>query len=451
MENFDSCSLNILIQFAYILNPFSLAAGICFIITMFLLLCSALISGSEIAFFSLNPSQLHELKNNNTKRNKIIIKLLETPKKLLATILIANNFINVAIVILSAFIINKTFDFSGYQILGFIIQVIVITAIILLFGEIMPKMYATQNAVIFANFMSSPIRLLLKILHPLSLLLVNSTSIIDKRISKKAPDISIDELSKAIDITANKEDTQQKIEEKKILKGIVKFGDIDVKEIMKARIDVTAINEEINFKDLLKIILESGFSRIPVYKDNFDTILGIIYIKDLVPYLENGKEFNWIDKMKPAFFVPENKKINVLLKEFQEKKIHLAIVVDEYGGTSGIVTLEDIIEEIVGEISDEFDKETDDFIYSKIDDNNYIFEGKTTLNDLYKIIGIEDYVFDDIKGESDTIAGLILELEGKIPEKNEIITYQNFQFKIIATDNRRIKKIKITINDKNKI
>jgi len=451
MENFDSCSLNILIQFASILKPFSLAAGICFIITMFLLLCSALISGSEIAFFSLSPSQLHELKNNNTKRNKIIIKLLETPKKLLATILIANNFINVAIVILSAFIINKTFDFSGYQILGFIIQVIIITAIILLFGEIMPKMYATQNAVIFANFMSSPIRLLLKFLHPMSLLLVNSTSIIDKRISKKAPDISIDELSKAIDITANKEDSQQKIEEKKILKGIVKFGDIDVKEIMKARIDVTAINEEINFKDLLKIILESGFSRIPVYKESFDNILGIIYIKDLVPYLENGKEFNWIDKMKPAFFVPENKKINVLLKEFQEKKIHLAIVVDEYGGTSGIVTLEDIIEEIVGEISDEFDKETDDFIYSKIDDNNYIFEGKTTLNDLYKIIGIEDYVFDDIKGESDTIAGLILELEGKIPEKNEIITYQNFHFKIIATDNRRIKKIKITINDKNKI
>lgn len=429
-----------------IFKQFSIAALVGLIVVIILIVLSALISGSEIAFFSLKPSHIEELESIKSKRNKTVLSLLEQPKRLLATILIANNFVNVSIVIISTFIVSDSFDFKDYFILGFIVEVIIITGLILLFGEIMPKIYASQNAVGFSGFMAIPLKYLKSILNPFNVILVRSTSIIDKRLVKKTSNISKDELSEAIDITANPKETPEDIKERKILKGIVKFGDIYVKEIMKARIDVTAVDIETYFNDLIATVLDSGFSRIPVYSESFDNIKGIIHIKDLLQYLEEKEFFDWDKVLRPAYFVPENKKIDDLLKEFQEKKIHLAIVVDEYGGTSGIVTFEDVIEEIVGEISDEFDKETDEFIYSKIGENKYVFEGKTSLNDFIKIVKIKDYFFDDDKGESDTIAGLILELEGKIPNKNQIINYRNLIFEILSVDSRRIKRIMITIN-----
>lgn len=429
------------------INLLSSGTIISLIVMIFLLFCSAMISGSEIAFFSLSPSQLEHLNSDSSKKNKLIIQLFETPKRLLATILISNNFVNVAIVILSTFITNSLFSFSEYPIVTFIFQIIIVTSLILFFGEIIPKIYATQYPLKFANYMVKPIIILRSIFYPLSSLLVNSTNIIDKKIKRKGHNISMSELSKAIDITSD-ETTPE--EEKKMLKGIVKFGDIDVKEIMKPRVDVTAIDTITKFDNLIEIIISSGYSRIPVYSETFDNIKGILYVKDLLPHLKKSEDFTWQSLVRKAFFVPESKMINDLLHEFQEKKIHLAIVVDEYGGVSGIVTLEDIIEEIVGEINDEFDYSRDENIYSKLDDNNFIFEGKTLLNDFCKITGIESKTFEEVKGESDTLAGLILEIEGEIPKKSSIIKFQNFIFEIEAVDNRRIQRIKVSILRENK-
>ncbi|MCK4288801.1 MAG: gliding motility-associated protein GldE [Bacteroidales bacterium] len=425
-----------------IIKSFTFGTVINFLIVFLLLFFSAMISGTEIAFFSLTPAQLNKIKTSTAKKDILIIRLLESPKRLLATILIANNFINVAIVIFSTYITTKLFNLTDFPVLAFVIQVIVITALILFIGEIMPKIYATQFSVRFAKIMAIPLQILIKIFYPLSSVLVRSTSVIDKRLSKRKYQISMNELSDAIDITSG-EDVAG--ENTKILKGIVKFGDIEVKEIMKSRTDVTAIDTEINFKKLLEIILESGYSRIPAYEESFDNIKGILYIKDLLPHLGKDKNFKWQDLLRPAFYVPENKKINDLLKEFQEKKIHLAIVVDEYGGTSGIITLEDILEEIVGDISDEFDIEDDEFSYKKLDDNNYIFEGKTTLIDFCKIIKVDPDIFDEVKGDPDSLAGVFLELEGKIPDKDTSIAFRDFIFKIISVDKRRIKQIKVTI------
>jgi gliding motility-associated protein GldE len=407
-----------------------------------LLACSAMISGSEIAYFSLNPSQLKDIQESPSKSNKRIMYLLGNPKRLLATILIANNFINVAIVILSVYVTKEMFDLINYPVLAFVIQVIVVTFLILLFGEILPKMYATKNAVGFATIMTSPLQFLIRLFYPLSAILVKSTSFIDKRLAGKGINISISDLSDAIELTSD-ENTPE--EEKKMLKGIVKFGDIDVKEIMKSRVDVVAIEMNTGFNELLKIIIDSGYSRIPVYEESFDKVRGILYVKDLLPHLDIKEGYDWHRLIRDAFFVPENKKISDLLREFQERKIHMAIIVDEYGGTSGIITLEDIIEEIVGEITDEFDIVEDEISYSKIDENNYIFEGKTTINDFCKIIEIEDDIFDDVKGESDSLAGLILELEGEIPEKGTCIFHRNFEFKILASDDRRIQRIKVSV------
>ena len=359
--------------------------------------------------------------------------------------MIANNFVNVGIVILSAFVSGELFDFSKFPVWGFLIEVIVIAVILLLFGEIMPKIYATQKPVNFAFRMARPLYGLTKVFYPLSSILVRTTNIIDNRIAKKGQGISMSDLSDAIDITVDDDAPE---EETKILKGIVKFTDIEVKEIMKSRVDVTAIDKEISFTELMKIVIESGYSRIPVFEETFDNIKGILYVKDLLPHLNKKDNFDWFGLLRAAFFIPENKKINDLLHEFQEKKIHLAIVVDEYGGTSGIITLEDIIEEIVGEITDEFDSPGEEIDYSKLDDNNYIFEGKTSINDFCKIIGIDDNFFDEIKGDSDSLAGIILELQGEIPKKDTSIIYQNFDFKVLTVDKRRIKKIKITIKDK---
>ncbi len=413
------------------------------LVILVLLIFSAAISGSEIAYFFLSPAQIEEIKSNKSKTNKLVISLLEIPKRLLATILISNNFINVSIVILGAYISNKLFDFSIFPIIGFIIEVIVMTGIILLFGEIMPKIYATQKPVTFARFMAPPLRFLIKLFYPFSSLLVKSTSIIDKRFARKGRNITMDELADAIDITA---DDKNSDEEVKILKGIVKFTDIEVKEIMKSRMDVLALDAETPFKEVINTVIESGYSRIPVYEETFDNIKGILYVKDLLPHLDAKDYLNWLELLRPAFYVPENKKINDLLNEIQEKKIHLAIVVDEYGGTSGIVTLEDIIEEIVGEITDEFDAPGDEIDYKKISNNKYIFEGKTSINDFCKIIDIEDDIFDDVKGDSDSLAGLILETEGSLPEKNKIILIKNFTFKVLTVDIRRIKKIEVSIH-----
>jgi len=416
-----------------------------FMAVIVLIACSAFISGSEIAYFSLTPTQIKSLRSKKGKINELILSLLEAPKQLLATILIANNFINVAIVILSTFIINGLFDLTAYPVLSFIIQVIVVTSFILILGEIMPKIYSAFNPVKVAMMMARPIKTLITIFYPLSSLLVKSSAIIDKRISRKGTQLSMSELSEAIELTS---DENTPAEERKILKGIVKFSDTEAKEIMKSRVDVTAVDVLTSYHQLLKIILDSGYSRIPAYQENFDKISGILYVKDLLPHLDKPDDFEWNSLLRPAFFVPENKKINDLLLEFQKMKIHLAIVVDEYGGTSGIVTLEDIIEEIVGEISDEFDTEEDEINYTKIDEHNYIFEGKTLLNDFCKILEIDDTVFDDVKGESETLAGLILELEGKIPKVNERTKFHDFEFKIKKVDNRRIEQILVKILNK---
>jgi putative hemolysin len=410
----------------------------------FLLLGSAMASGAEVAFFSLGPNQLHELRLKEDKADRAVLHLLEMPKRLLATLLISNNFFNVAIVIISTYVTNSLLDFSktAYW-LAFFIQVVAITSLILLFGEVMPKVYATRNNLRFARFLSGPVRIMIRIFYPLSSLLVNSTNLIDRRISRKAYNVSISELSDAIELTSGRNTPE---EEKKILQGIVKFGDIEVKEIMKSRVDVTAVDISLNFSELLKMIVDAGYSRIPAYEDTFDNIKGILYIKDILPFLTREEDFDWRNLLRDAFYVPENKKINDLLQEFQEKKIHMAIVVDEYGGTSGIVTFEDIIEEIVGEISDEHDEPVGDFEYSKIDDYNYIFEGKTSLNDLYKILDIEDDLFDEVRGDADSLAGLLLELMEKMPEKDERVSYGKFTFTVKAADKRRIKRVLVTLS-----
>jgi gliding motility-associated protein GldE len=415
------------------------------IVVVFLLLFfSAMISGSEIAFFSFSPANLKQIRENETGTNKIILSLLDIPKRLLATILISNNFVNVGIVILSSYLISEIFNFTDFPVLGFIIEVVVITTFILLFGEIIPKIFAAQKPVLFATVMAKPLRFLAKLFYPLGILLVKFTSVIDKRIERKGVDVSMSDLSDAIDITA---DENMDEEDTKILKGIVRFTDIDVKEIMKSRVDVTALDAETSFKEVLKTIIDSGYSRIPVFEETFDNVKGVLYIKDLLPHLDEKDDYNWPALLRKPFFVPENKKINDLLKEFQDKKIHLAIVVDEYGGTSGIVTLEDILEEIVGEITDEFDAPEDEVDYKKINDSTYLFEGKTSINDFCKIVGIDDDIFDEVKGESDSLAGLILELEGEIPEKGSNTSFKNFVFEVYTVDERRIKEIKVTINE----
>jgi gliding motility-associated protein GldE len=407
-----------------------------------LLFGSAMVSGAEVAYFSLGPNQLHQLRLKQDKADRAVLHLLEMPKRLLATLLITNNFFNVAIVIISTYVTNSLFNFDRIPYwLAFFIQVVVITSLILLFGEVMPKMYATRHNLKYARSMAGILRILIRSFYPLSSIMVHSTNLIDKRISRKAYNVSISELSEAIELTSGKNAPE---EEKKILQGIVKFGDLEVKEIMKSRVDVTAVDIDTGFRELLKTIIEAGYSRIPAYEESFDKIKGILYIKDLLPHLGKKDDFNWQSLLRDALFIPENKKINDLLQEFQEKKIHMAIVVDEYGGTSGIVTFEDIIEEIVGEISDEHDEPVGDFEYSRIDDYNYIFEGKTSLNDLYKILNIEDNSFDEVKGDADSLAGLLLELMQRMPEKDEQVSYGRFVFTVKAVDKRRIKRVLVT-------
>jgi gliding motility-associated protein GldE len=359
--------------------------------------------------------------------------------------LISNNFVNVAIVIISTFVVNSLIDFDQVEYwVAFLIQVVIVTALLLLLGEIVPKVYATKQNIRFARLIAPVMKFLMAFWYPLSTVLVRSTSLIDKRISRKAYNVSIEELSDAIELTTS-HDTPEG--EKKILQGIVKFGDTEVKEIMKSRVDVTAVDISTGFKELLGIIVEAGYSRVPAYEGTFDQVKGILYIKDLLQHIDAPADFNWPGLLREALFIPENKKINDLLQEFQLKKIHMAVVVDEYGGTSGIVTLEDIIEEIVGDISDEHDEPVGEVDYTRLDDLNYIFEGKTSINDMVKILGLEDDVFDEARGEADSVAGLILELMQKMPERNEKVTFNDFTFTVKGVDKRRIKRVLVTLSN----
>ncbi|MDX2414354.1 MAG: gliding motility-associated protein GldE [Bacteroidales bacterium] len=405
-------------------------------VVLILLFCSAFISGSEVAFFSLSPGDKNNLENKKTKAHKRVLQLLQTPEHLLSTILVINNLVNVGIVILAAYISSQLFDFTQNPALGFILEVGVITFILLLFGEILPKVYATRENIRFVLLMAAPLQFFGKIFKPVTWLLLNLSGMFKRKGHKSS--ISKIELNDAITIASseNKED-------EKILKGIIKFGDIEVSEIMKPRIDIVAIDIKTPFSEVMPEIIKSGYSRIPVYSESLDQVQGVLYIKDLLPHFHKPNSFSWQSLIRPPYYVPEPKKINELLEEFQTKKIHLAIVIDEYGGTSGIITLEDILEEIVGEIPDEYDNH--DLQFEKISDNEYVFEGKTQLNDFFKVLEIDSDPFEDVRGESDTLAGLILEIAGEIPDKGFSVDFDNFQFKIDAADKRRIKKIHVTI------
>ena len=408
-----------------------------------LVVLSALLSGSEVAMFSINTEQRKTLKDSTNNSTGRILKLLEEPKKLLATILIANNFVNVSIVMASNYVFNNLFiDGSISETMNFILQVIVVTFLILLFGEVIPKVYANNYNIQFSKFMSLPLLVLKKIFYPLSLALINSTNIIDRKIEKKRESLKADELEHALNLTKDSVDNE---DEKKILEGIVKFGHTDVKQIMTPRTDVISFDVTTKYIDLMEELKDIKFSRIPVFEESFDKIKGILYAKDLLGKMDEKKNFNWTSLLREPKFVPENKKLDDLLKEFQEEKTHIAIVVDEYGGSSGIVSLEDVLEEIVGDITDEFDEE--DINYKKIDDHNYIIDGKTSLIDVYKLLEIDGEIFENAKGESDTIAGFCIEQAGKILLKNEKINFDTYTITVEAADKRRIKKVKITINE----
>ncbi len=412
-----------------------------FVLLFVLLCCSALISGAEVALFSITRSEIDDHPEVESRPFKIILQLLENPKKLLATILVANNFINIAVVLLFAYLGDFMFDNVANPTVKFILEVVVVTFLILLFGEILPKIYASRNNLKFAGFMAYPLKFLDVVLSPISLPMRGVTSGIHKKLGKQKSNLSVDQLSQALELT-DEDDTSK--EEKKILEGIVSFGNTDTKQVMRPRIDIFALNIEQKYAEIIPEIIENGYSRIPVYEESVDQIKGILYVKDLLPHIDK-KQFNWTKLIREPFFVPENKKLDDLMAEFQEKKVHLAVVVDEYGGTSGLISLEDIIEEIVGDISDEFDDE--DINYSKLDDKNYVFEGKTALKDFYKVIKLEDdSIFEDEKGEAETIAGFVLEISGSFPKLQSKIFFRDYVFTIEAMDKKRIKRVKVTIN-----
>lgn len=414
-------------------------------ILIVLLMCSALISGAEVAFFGLSQTDINEIAENKTSKGTIIVRLLERPKKLLATILIANNTINIGIVLLFNSIGDTLFSnidqvWLGFISVRFLLEVIVATFLILMFGEILPKVYANRNRMQFSHFMAYPLKVLDFIFSPLSFPMRFGTIFLYNKLGKQKSNLSVDHLSQALELTSEGDTTK---EEQKILQGIVSFGNTDTKQVMRPRIDIFALSEEMKFTEVLEEIKKNGYSRIPVFSEHMDNVLGVLYVKDLLPHIDR-KNFNWISLIREPYFVPENKKLDDLLLEFQDKKNHLAIVVDEYGGTSGIVTLEDIIEEIVGDISDEFDDE--DLVFSKLDDYNYVFEGKTTLKDFYRVIKIADEeLFEENKGESETIAGFVLEIAGSFPKKGEKVLFKEYQFVVESLDKKRLKQIKVTL------
>ena len=419
--------------------------AICLVILCVLLLISALASASETAFFSLLPNDINEMENSDKRSDKLVLELRNKPKEFLATILITNNLVNVTITIFSVYIMSRMFNLEANPVWAFIINVVAVTSLLLIFGEMIPKITAAKRARKLTTALAPTIRVLIIIFKPLSSLMVKSTMLIDKRLAKKNINpLSINDLATAVDITTAEETPD---EERSMLQGIATFGEKEVSDIMQPRVQLFAIKLSTEFSHLIDLVIENGFSRIPVYEDTLDEIKGILYVKDLLPHLEE-KEFQWQSLLRPAFFVPENKKINDLFQDFRAKKIHIAIVVDEYGGTSGLVTMEDVLEEIVGDISDEFDAVVENQNYKKIDDKTYVFQAQTSLVDFCKVFDINEFYFEDIKGESDTLAGLILEMEGRIPQAGFSTSYKEFAFQIEKADKRRIIEIKVVYNEK---
>ena len=414
-------------------------------VLVLLLLCSALISGAEVALFGLSQTEVNEIEEDGSANGSLVVRLLQKPKKLLATILISNNAINIAIVLLFSQIGDTLFsniteiwfDFISVR---FLLEVVVATFLILMFGEILPKIYASRNKKQFSHFMAKPLKTLDVLFTPFSGPMQSSMLFLQEKLGRKKSNFGVDHLSQALELTQEGDTTK---EEHKILQGIVTFGNTDTKQVMCPRIDIFALNENMKFPEVLEEIKKNGYSRIPVFSEHMDNVLGVLYVKDLLPYLER-KSFNWMKLIREPYFVPENKKLDDLLLEFQEQKKHLAIVVDEYGGTSGIVTLEDIIEEIVGDISDEFDDE--DLIFSKLDDHTFVFEGKTNLKDFYRVAKIEgEEEFEEQKGESETLAGFVLEISGNFPRKGEKVRFNNYQFVVESLDKKRLKQIKVML------
>ncbi len=412
------------------------------LIVITLLVLSGLISGSEVAFFSFNHNQIKDFAFSDNPKEKRINLLLHNPKRLLATILILNNLVNIFIVTISTFATWKVVGVNGKE--GVVIATLttVITVLIIFFGEIIPKVYANHNGTSFAKLTSGMLLFSYKFFRPISWFLMSITNIIENRVQKKGYNLSVDEIHQALEISVEKEEVTE--EEKGILKGIVNFGTLSVKQVMKSRMDITAFDKEIDFHELMNQINKNGYSRIPIFHETIDKIEGILYIKDLLPHIEKEEDFEWHRLLRPAFFIPESKKIDDLLKDFQEKQVHIAVVIDEYGGTSGLITLEDVIEEIVGEINDEFDDEFN-VAYNKLDANTYIFEGKTSLNDFCKISSSDPAIFDEVKGEAESLGGLMLEISSKLPHAGEKITYRNFVFTVVAVDMRRIKRLRVHI------
>ncbi|MCW2117889.1 gliding motility-associated protein GldE [Flavobacterium sp. 7A] len=425
------------LNFAYTIDTDLLLGSIALLALLF---CSAVVSGAEVALFSLSQKDIDDSLQDDQSKGKILADLLTRPKKLLATLLVANNFINIGIVILFSFIGGDLFSNIHSPVIKFMLEVIVVTFLLLLFGEVLPKVYASRNNIKFAKFVALPIIILEKILSPISLPMRSATVFLHNKLGKQKTSFTVDQLSQALELTSS-DDTSS--EEQKILEGIVSFGNTDTKQVMSPRIDVFALEISETFDEICPKIIEKGYSRIPVYRDNIDQIEGILFVKDLLPYI-NKKEFNWASLIREPFFVPENKKLDNLLKDFQNMKNHLAVVVDEYGGTSGLVSLEDVIEEIVGDISDEFDDE--DVNYSQLDDKNYIFEGKINLKDFYRIVEVNEDLFESKKGEAETLAGFLLEIVGNFPKKGQKIIFENCLFKVETVDNKRIKQIKTTID-----
>lgn len=418
----------------------TVGAVIAIILAVILLGASAFVSGSEIAFFSLTPNDLKEIEESETKNSQKIRLLLEHQQRLLATILISNNFVNVTIIMLCNYFIGSVVRFIDCEWLEFLLITVILTFLLLLFGEIMPKIFSAQNPLKFCRMAAGPILILRRVFWHLETLLMHSTNITNRVVQKEHHTISVDDLEQALELT----DKNEIGEERNMLRGIIRFGDESVKDVMTPRLDVVDLDIRSPYSKVLQCIVDNVYSRIPIYQGSRDDVRGILYIKDLLPHLTKGDSFRWQSLIRPPYFVPETKKIDDLLRDFQKNRVHIAIVVDEFGGNSGIITLEDIIEEIVGEINDEFDDE--EKYFTRLGQNSFLFEGKTLLADFTRLMRLDDDTFEEVEGDSDTLAGLMLELKGEFPRPHECLDYKNFTFEIIERDDRRILKVKVTIH-----
>ena len=416
-----------------------LGATIALVLSVLLLGCSGFVSASEIAFFSLSPTDVGKIEENRHAADSKILELKKDSERLLATILISNNFVNVAIIMLLNFFFSKTLIFGDSRLLEFLFMTVLLTFLLLLFGEIMPKIYSSQHTLSFCRMVAPSFVWIEKLFWPLSSLLVRSRKLATKVVHKEKRAISVDELEQALELT----DKKYIAEEQNMLEGIIRFGGEMAKEIMTPRMDIVDLDMKTPYPEVLQCIVESNYSRIPVYADSRDNIKGVLYIKDLLPHLNKPANFRWQSLIRPPYFVPETKMIDDLLGDFQKNKVHIAIVVDEFGGMSGIVTMEDIIEEIVGEINDEYDE--DERQYVRLNANTYVFEAKVLLTDFFRIMKLDDDFFEEVEGEADTLAGLLLEIKGEFPERHEVIKYKNYCFEVLEMDDRRILKIKVTV------